>query len=541
MRSALDEMGQNQSMNRLAADMAMMTSMTEPARRALSDAMDQPSRIAGTMDASMRNIQSLTGQTTESLRGLEKELLAVGGASVAGPNAIADAYYNIASGVGNVEVRMDTLKAAVALAESGQASLGSATSGLISVVNAYGTSAENITGMSDVFFQTVRKGVGSLDGFVSAMSSVAGLSASVGVGFDELGAAMAFVTAKGQTESVAATQLKAAMISFMKPTSEMSDALASMGISSGSAMIQEYGLADSLDMLKKALGGNQDAMAKALGSTEALQAAIALTAEDYTAFAKSYGEGLDGATAAGLEAQVLSYEAKVARLQSASDALQIGIGEDINAIKGFFVDAKYGFLQYFASPIMSSPVGGAVSKIAAVTGMAAKTMLDMGSGALSAAAQMTTLAANISNAGGIAKMFQSTVGLLGSGFKILSSPLQAIGGGILGMGKSIIAALPSIGGYIASMWASAAATIAATWPILAIIAGVAALAAGVYLLIKNWDAVAGFFKGLWDKICGFFSAAWEWIKGIIFGASDWILAAVAVFMPIIGIPALVIK
>jgi phage-related minor tail protein len=154
---------------------------------------------------------------------------------------------------------------------------------------------------------------------------------------------------------------------------------------------------------------------------------------------------------------------------------------------------------------------------------------------------MTTLAANISNAGGIAKMFQSTVGLLGSGFKILGAPLKAVGSGILGMGKMIIGALPAIGGYIASMWAAVAPTLAATWPILAIIAAVALLAAGVYLLIKNWDTVAGFFKGLWDKVCGFFTAAWEWIKGIIFGASDWILAAVAVFMPIIGIPALIIK
>jgi len=541
MRGALDEIGGNQSMNRLAADMTMMTSMTEPARRALSNMMDQPSRLAGTMDASMRNIQSLTGQTNESLAELEKQLLDVGGASVAGSNAVADAFYNITSGIGDATVRMDTLRAAVALSESGQADLGAATSGLISVVNAYGTSADNITGLSDVFFQTVRKGVGSLDGFVSAMSSVAGLSASVGVGFDELGSAMAFVTAKGQTESVAAHQLKAAMISFMKPTSEMAEAFESMGVSSGSAMIREYGLADSLFMLKEALGGNQDAMAKALGSTEALQAAIALTADDYVAFAKSYGEGLDGATAAGLEAQALSYEARVARLQSASDALKISIGGDINSIKGFFVDVNYGFLKNFVSPIMSSPVGGAISKIAAVTGMGAKAILDFGSGAMNTAAQMTTLAANISNAGGIAKMFQSGIGLAGSGLKILATPLRVAGGGILSLGKSIIGALPAMGSYIASMWASVAPTLAATWPILAIIAGVAALAAGVYLLVKNWDAVSGFFVGLWEKIKGAFSAAWDWIKNLIFGTSDWILGAVAIFMPIVGIPALIIK
>jgi TP901 family phage tail tape measure protein len=562
MRGALDDINKNQSMNRLAADMAMMTSLTDPARQALSNMMGEPSRLAGRMDASMRNIQSLTGETNESLAKLEQELLDIGGKAVAGPNAVADAFYNITSGIGDVTVRMDTLKASVALAESGQADLGAATSGLISVVNAYGTSAENITGLSDVFFQTVRKGVGSLDGFVGAMSSVAGLSASVGIGFDELGSAMAFVTAKGQTESVAATQLKAAMISFMKPTSEMAEALESMGISSGSAMIQEYGLAASLDMLKQAFGGNQDAMAKALGSTEALQAAIVLTADDYTAFAKSYGEGLDGATAAGLEAQVLSYEAKVARLQSASDALSIGIGEDINSIKGFFVDIKYGFLTNVVSPLMGSPVGGAISKIAAVTGLTAKTVLDFGSGALTTASQLAVLTANISNAGGIAKLFTSTLGFMKSGFGMLLSPLKAVGTSVIGFianlfgiggasgaaaagtgtfGATSAAASGGIGVATAATTGFAASLWAATWPILAVIAGIALVAGGVYLLVKNWSAVSAFFGGLWEGIKGAFAAAWDWIKNIIFGASDWVLGAVALFMPIIGIPALIIK
>jgi hypothetical protein len=56
-----------------------------------------------------------------------------------------------------------------------------------------------------------------------------------------------------------------------------------------------------------------------------------------------------------------------------------------------------------------------------------------------------------------------------------------------------------------------------------------------------WNAIPGFFSGLWDKVKGAFSAAWEWIKNLLFGTSDWILGAVAIFMPIVGIPALIIK
>jgi hypothetical protein len=306
-------------------------------------------------------------------------------------------------------------------------------------------------------------------------------------------------------------------------------------------MIQEYGLAASLDMLKQAFGGNQDAMAKALGSTEALQAAIALTAEDYTAFAKSYGEGLDGATAADLEAQVLSYEAKVARLQSASDALSIGIGEDINSIKGFFVDIKYGFLTYVVSPLMSSPVGGVFQRIAAFAGLGAKSILDMGSGALTTASQLAVLTASISNAGGIKKLFTSSLGLMKSGFGMLLSPLKVVGTGFTQMGKSILGVLPKMGAWIASAWSAAAAHMAAFWPIYAVIGGVALLTAGVIALVKNWSTVSAFFVRLWEGIKGAFAAAWDWIKNLISGTSDWVLGAAALFMPIIGIPALIIK
>lgn len=49
-------------------------------------------------------------------------------------------------------------------------------------------------------------------------------------------------------------------------------------------------------------------------------------------------------------------------------------------------------------------------------------------------------------------------------------------------------------------------------PIGIVIALVAALAAGVYLVIKNWDTVGPWFADLWDWVKDIFTAAWEWIK-----------------------------
>ncbi|MEH6490742.1 phage tail tape measure protein [Halopseudomonas sp.] len=92
-------------------------------------------------------------------------------------------------------------------------------------------------------------------------------------------------------------------------------------------------------------------------------------------------------------------------------------------------------------------------------------------------------------------------------------------GGLIKL-AAILAVLITVGGTIALTLASilgplamirygmtlfAVATNAATWPILAIIAAVALLAVGAYMLYKHWDKVTAFFSGIWENIKQAFS------------------------------------
>lgn len=80
---------------------------------------------------------------------------------------------------------------------------------------------------------------------------------------------------------------------------------------------------------------------------------------------------------------------------------------------------------------------------------------------------------------------------------------------------------------------AAVATIAATWPVLLIIAAIALLVVGIYLLWKNWDTVWGWIKGAglavghwfagpfahfftdtWDWIVDKAKDVWNWLKGL---------------------------
>lgn len=62
----------------------------------------------------------------------------------------------------------------------------------------------------------------------------------------------------------------------------------------------------------------------------------------------------------------------------------------------------------------------------------------------------------------------------------------------------------------AAQWLLNAAMYA--FPVIWIVAAIAAVIAAVVLLVKNWDKVTAFFGQLWEKIKVIFSKAWDFIK-----------------------------
>jgi phage-related protein len=114
-----------------------------------------------------------------------------------------------------------------------------------------------------------------------------------------------------------------------------------------------------------------------------------------------------------------------------------------------------------------------------------------------------------------------------SGIKVvisLFSMLKAVVGlssaimGIFGTSAGTAGAAAAAGGAAGAtgFGAMAAAVWAATWPVLAVIAAIALVAGGAYLIIKNWDKIKEFFGKLWSGIKEIFTKAWEGIKELFF-------------------------
>ncbi len=107
--------------------------------------------------------------------------------------------------------------------------------------------------------------------------------------------------------------------------------------------------------------------------------------------------------------------------------------------------------------------------------------------------------------------------------------------------------------YTASMIDAAIATVAATWPILAIMAAVAAIGVGIYELVKHWkqawhfiqrvtkdvwdwilnhilivwDAINAFLTGAWKDFAGGASNVWNGIKDTILGVWDAVRSGIS--------------
>jgi len=88
--------------------------------------------------------------------------------------------------------------------------------------------------------------------------------------------------------------------------------------------------------------------------------------------------------------------------------------------------------------------------------------------------------------------------------------------------------LPAIGKAIASAWSFTAALLAN--PVTWIVAGIVGLGVALYFLIRNWDRVTAALRRAWAKIREF---ATELSAGVV--------QALAIMVPFIGLPLLIIK
>lgn len=164
-------------------------------------------------------------------------------------------------------------------------------------------------------------------------------------------------------------------------------------------------------------------------------------------------------------------------------------------------------------------------------------IVTIGGGLLIALGAMSVVLGVITFAvGKLGAIFRGTMAIFKAGKAVIGGVRAAIGFtqvAIAGMRGTTIAANSATRAYMVTQGVATKSTKAyaigmrlakaAQWlfntslmgcPVVWIVAAIAAVIAAVVLLVKNWDAVAAFFKRLWDSIKKIFVSVWEWIKNM---------------------------
>lgn len=290
-------------------------------------------KVAADFESSLGRMEGLVGvqrDTIDAWRGDIRDLAVDYGSSA---TEAADAMFFITSAGLRGSEALNVLEASLKASAAGLGETKTIADLATSALNAYGSDVLSAADATDVLTAAVREGKLEPAELSSAMGQVLPVASSLGVSFDQVGAAMAAMSRTGTSASEASTQLRSILTGLMKPTAKGEKALADLGMTYGEirSQIREEGLLAALQDLTSALGEDEEATAAVFGNKRALVGVLdlmgsnaATTAEIFESMADTSGT-LDDAWQAVSE----TANQQLNRALAASKDLLVEIGEII--------------------------------------------------------------------------------------------------------------------------------------------------------------------------------------------------------------------
>lgn len=253
--------------------------------KAITDGMD--------FEQSMAKASTLFTGTGEELAGLESNILSISSSTGVAASQLAEAAYSAESASVPMQNLGSMIEASAKLATAGFTDIDTALSATAKTMNAYGMMSENaavtqanMEQVQRVLIQTQNKGITTVGELGASLAQVTGAAASANVSFEQVGAAMALMTARGTPTAQATTQLRSAIAELSKSGTTASDALAAAaegteyaGQSFSEMMSNGASLGDVMGMLQGYADKTGVSMLDLWGSIEGGNAAMAIASD----------------------------------------------------------------------------------------------------------------------------------------------------------------------------------------------------------------------------------------------------------------------
>jgi TP901 family phage tail tape measure protein len=279
---------------------------------------------AGEFQTSVKEIGTLFNATQDQVKGLGDEILDYAVVSTSSIEEINQAVYKAISTGTDYADAVKLVADAEILATAGRANLADTTALLTSSLNAYGDGVQQAADYSDALFAAVQTGNTNLPELATNLGKITGVASAAEVPFDDLVATLSALTITTGNTAESSTKLRALLSELIKPSDELKVAL-------GDTTLAGDGLQAVMEVLQAKTGGSAEEMSKLFGSSNALQAALALANDNSGAFAAALEAQANraGLAAAANEELGKSFESINQNLANTIQATFINAGEPL--------------------------------------------------------------------------------------------------------------------------------------------------------------------------------------------------------------------
>lgn len=237
-------------------------------------------KLATDFDTAFGKMEGLANVPRKALGGLKSSVLDISEATGRLPQEVADALFFVSSSGYEAAEALEVTKTSADAARAGLGSTAVVADLLTAVVSAYGS--ENITAAeaADTLTEAVVLGKAEAELMASSLGRVTPIAAQMGIGFDQVAAAVAAMSRKmsASNVSVAVVNLRQLFSDLLNPAKGAEKVLAGFGISVRQLgeMIRQKGLLETLQLLADKLEASGQDFGDILGNVRSLTGALEL-------------------------------------------------------------------------------------------------------------------------------------------------------------------------------------------------------------------------------------------------------------------------
>lgn len=271
------------TMMQMAAGMGVMIGV-QGAVRAIKNVVTDFIKTGREFEKSWANVTTMLSISEAATVKMKNELIGLS-PTLGGVTEMAKGMYQVLSASIEPAKAIEFLGVAAKAAVAGVTDVFTSVDALTTVINAYGMAAEDATKVSDIMFQTVKRGKLTFGELSSALGTVVPTAAQLGIRFEEIAAGMATLTRQGINVNTVTMQLRQVMMSVLKPTTEAKTLAKDLGIEFTATALKAKGLSNFLAEIAEKTQGNVTMMGEFFSNIRALSAVFGLAGSAAADFA----------------------------------------------------------------------------------------------------------------------------------------------------------------------------------------------------------------------------------------------------------------